>query len=80
MVQEFNDFCFDAHKKGDTAIVYGESGSYAGYHVMYYVGEGENYRDYTARTDLKNEDLQNWMEENADSHEAVRGFGIRFVG
>ena len=31
MVQEFNDFCFGGHKPGDTAIVYGESGSYAGY-------------------------------------------------
>ncbi len=41
MVKEFDEFCFDAGRApGDTGIVYGESGSYAGYHVMYFVGEG----------------------------------------
>ena len=51
MVQEFNDFCFGGHKPGDTAIVYGESGSYAGYHVVYYVGEGPLYSTYLAKTE-----------------------------
>ncbi|MCR5135714.1 MAG: peptidylprolyl isomerase, partial [Oscillospiraceae bacterium] len=48
MVPEFNDFCFGGHEPGDTGIVYGESGSYAGYHVIYYVGDGQLYSDYLA--------------------------------
>ncbi|MCR5135679.1 MAG: leucine-rich repeat protein, partial [Oscillospiraceae bacterium] len=48
MVTEFNDFCFGGHEPGDTGIVYGESGSYAGYHVIYYVGDGQLYSDYLA--------------------------------
>lgn len=42
MVQEFNDFCFDASRQaGDTGIVYGNNGSYAGYHIMYFSGAGD---------------------------------------
>lgn len=42
MVEEFNDFCFDASRQaGDTGIVYGNNGSYAGYHVMYFSGAGD---------------------------------------
>ncbi len=37
-VEEFDRICFRGSQEGDTAIVYGESSGYAGYHVMYYVG------------------------------------------
>ena len=74
MVEEFDKFCFEGHKSGDTAIVYGESGSYAGYHVMYYVGEGENYADYIART------VDQWLSELVAGYTPVEGFGMRFVG
>ena len=80
MVEEFDKFCFEGHKSGDTAIVYGESGSYAGYHVMYYVGEGENYADYIARTDLQNEAVDQWLSELVAGYTPVEGFGMRFVG
>ena len=63
MVEEFDAFCFEGHKKGDTAIVYGESSSYAGYHVMYYVGEGENYAQVIARSDLVNQAVSQWLSE-----------------
>ena len=40
MVPTFNDWCFDASRKnGDTGIVE----STYGYHVMYYVGQTQNY-------------------------------------
>ncbi len=80
MVEEFDKFCFEGHKSGDTAIVYGESSSYAGYHVMYYVGEGENYADYIARSDLENQAVSQWLEELTAGYSPVEGFGMRFVG
>ena len=80
MVSEFDAFCFEGHRPGDTAIVYGESSSYAGYHVMYYVGEGEQYSDYIARTALSNEDLQAWIDEVTAGYEATEHYGLRFVG
>ena len=80
MVEEFDRFCFEGHNPGDTAIVYGESGSYAGYHVVYYVGEGELYSNYIAKTDLQNEALSEWSEELFGNYEVKEGSGIRFVG
>ena len=80
MVDEFDKFCFEGHKAGDTAIVYGESGSYAGYHVMYYVGEGENYADYIARSDLENQAVSQWLTDITSGYTPVEGFGMRLVG
>jgi parvulin-like peptidyl-prolyl isomerase len=80
MVQEFNDFCFAGHKAGDTGIVYGESSSYAGYHVMYFVGEGEQYSDYLAENSLLSTDMNAWIEELTSAYETSVGTGINFVG
>ena len=80
MVEEFDAFCFGGHKPGDTGIVYGESGSYAGYHVMYYVGEGGLYRDYIAKSDLQGEAVDAWIAELTDACTVTEGFGFRFVG
>ena len=79
-VQEFNDFCFAGHKAGDTGIVYGDNGSYAGYHVMYFVGEGEQYSDYLAKNSLLTTDMNAWLEELTSAYETSVGGGIRFVG
>ena len=80
MVEEFDAFCFEGHKPGDTAIVYGESSSYAGYHVMYYVGEGELYSDSIARNALSSADMNDWLSEQLAGYEAVRGFWYKLVG
>lgn len=80
MVEEFNDFCFAPHSAGDTGIVYGESSSYAGYHVMYYVGQGENYADSIARSDLVNNAVTAWLEELTAAYTVSTGFGLRLVG
>lgn len=80
MVSEFDAFCYAGHNSGDTDIVYGDNGSYAGYHVMYYVGEGEQYSDYIARTRMLSEDMTEWMTAVTEGYEAVPGFGLRFVG
>ena len=80
MVQEFNDFCFAPHESGDTGIVYGESGSYAGYHVMYYVGEGMLYSDSIAENELRNADVSAWLEEAKAANPTKESFGMKFVG
>ena len=80
MVPEFNDFCFGGHKPGDTAVVYGESSSYAGYHVVYYVGEGPLYSSYIAKSALQSEAMSDWSDELTNACEVAEGFGFRFVG
>lgn len=80
MVEEFDAFCFAEHAKGDTAVVYGESSAYAGYHVMYYVGEGMQYSDYIAENDLLSADVSAWLEELCAQYETSEGFGMRLVG
>ena len=80
MVEEFEQFCFEGHKPGDTAVVYGESSAYAGYHVMYYVGEGMQYSDYIADTELRSADLYAWLAEIMADYKVSEGFGMRLVG
>ena len=63
MVEEFDAFCFGDRRPGDTAIVYGSNGNYAGYHVMYFVGEGELYSNTLAKDALTEEALSAWMAE-----------------
>ena len=71
MVQAFNDFCFAGHKSGDVEIVYGSNGGYAGYHVMYFVGEGEIYGEMLAKNSLSSKALEEWL--NASDITAVPG-------
>ena len=81
MVTEFNDFCFDeARKSGDTAIVYGESGSYAGYHVMYFVGEGDPADNETGRSYILNERMSEWVAELAEKETVEKPFFFRLAG
>ncbi len=79
-VREFEDFAFDESRKpGDTGIVYGESGSYAGYHVMYYVGEGERYDRYIAGSELRAEASEEWETTEVEKYVANTGYSLRFV-
>ena len=80
MVPEFEAFCFGGHKSGDTGIVYGESSSYAGYHVMYYVGEGDLYSNVIARNALKSSDIEQWLSDITANLEPVHGFGWKLIG
>lgn len=80
MVEEFDEFCFAKHKHGDTDIVYGESSAYAGYHVMYYVGEGQLCADAIAEEDLKTTALQAWLDELLAGYTPVNGYWLKLVG
>ncbi|MBR4549217.1 MAG: peptidylprolyl isomerase [Oscillospiraceae bacterium] len=80
MVKEFDAFLFEGHKPGDTGIVYGESSGYAGYHVMYYVGEGKQYSDMLAENSLRSSAMQSWVEEATAPYEVTVGSALRRVG
>ena len=67
MVAEFNDWCFDnGRKPGDTGIVQTQFG----YHVMYFVGEGD-YLRMTVRGDYLNDRLNTWVAESVEANELI---------
>lgn len=79
MVSEFDEFCFAGHQPGDTAIVHGESSSYNGYHLIYFVGEGPVYADYIAENTLRNEDFNAYVTGISEGYEVSEGFAFRFT-
>ena len=80
MVQEFNDFCFAGHKSGDIGVVYGESSGYAGYHLIYFVGEGDLYSNTIARSALSETALSDFLAEQTEGLEPKLGFWSKLVG
>ncbi len=80
MVKEFDAFCFGGHKKGDYAIVYGESASYAGYHLIYFVGESDApYSRTLADTDLRSDAYNDALAALTEGLDAQRTFMWRYV-
>ena len=81
MVQEFNDWSFDPiRKSGDTGIVYGESTSYKGYHIMYFVSTDLPYWKSQVRDDLVSDDMTTWYTDLTAGYTAEQQSGIRYVG
>ena len=78
MVPEFDAFCFADHQYGDTAIVYGESPAYAGYHIIFYVGS-DTARHAIAAEALTRDATNAWLAELTLGLEPVRNWGYRFV-
>ena len=78
MVEEFDRFCFEEHSYGDTAIVYGESAAYAGYHVMFFV-EQAPARQASARDALRSQANDAWATELTDGLEPVYHWAYRLV-
>ena len=80
MVEEFNNFLFnEGRKPGDTGIVYGTNGSYAGYHIMYYSAEGELFSNALADSALRAEEYNEIVSEKAESYEIKIGSGMKNV-
>lgn len=79
MVEEFDRFCFEPHSHGDTAIVYGESGAYAGYHIIYFVGS-ESARHAMARNDLTGKAITEWMSTITEGLTPEYHWGYKLVG
>lgn len=81
MVAEFNDFVYDpARKTGDVSVVYGESQNYAGYHVVYYVGQSDVvYSDYIAENVMRDEKMTAWQEELVANYTSSTHFALRYA-
>ena len=61
MVGEIDAFLFeDGRKVGDSAILHGNNGSYDGYHLVYFAGEGMLYGLAQAESTMKEEAYAEW--------------------
>ncbi len=79
MVDEFNAFCFGDRKSGDSAIVYGETSSYAGYHLVYFVGEGKPYTRVIADSAKRSSDYSDWQTTLLESYPLTKTLMFRYV-
>ena len=77
MVESFEDWAYDESRQaGDTGIIESEYG----YHVMYFCGYGDVYRDYLVENTLRTNDYNAWYEEvTAGSSYTTYGFPMMFV-
>lgn len=81
MVSEIDAFLFeDGRTVGDTAIVHGNNGSYDGYHLVYFAGEGDSYHLALAENAKLNEDYTAWEEGVLAQYTVTEGFGMRLIG
>ena len=69
----------DEHTPGDTGIVYGDNGGYAGYHIMYYVGK-MSARDANALDNLRGDALNDWLTELTQGMERNNRWAYKLVG
>ena len=81
MVSEIDAFLFtEGRKTGDTAIVHGNNGSYDGYHLVFFAGEGESYHLALAENAMLNEDYTAWEENVLAQYTVTESFGARLIG
>lgn len=77
-VTEFDTWLYDsARKAGDTGIVYNDST--VGYHVVYYVGNGENYRQNLADSGKRSADYSAWQTTALESYPISKGMTYGLV-
>ena len=80
MVENIDSFLFNEAKNvGDTTIVEGNNGSYEGWHLVYYVGEGENARDALAKPAMQEADQNAWVESLQEGYTVSTGSGLKYV-
>ena len=65
---------------GDIDVVYGESSGYAGYHLVYFVGEGDLYSNVIARSDLSETALSDYLDGQSEALAAKLGYWAKLVG
>jgi len=81
MVGEIDSFLFaEGRQAGDTAIVHGNNGSYDGYHLVFFAGEGDSYHLALAKNAKLNEDYAAWEEGVLAKYTVTEGFGMRLIG
>ncbi len=77
MVTEFNDWCFDSSRKaGDVEIV---KTSY-GYHIIYFVSEGDTSWEVSARSTLLNNEYNKYYTEIAGKYSVeANNYGLELA-
>ena len=79
MVPEFNDWCFEAGRKaGDVGIVSDEQ--YHGYHLMYFVGEGEPYTNQVIRDAVVSSAMEKFAASLTENVTVTEGAEFEQVG
>ena len=79
-VPEFQNWAIDpAREPGDTAIVQNTGSTIKGWHLMYYVSDGDPIWKTTANAAMFSQEYTAWSEELKSGYEATEGFGMKFV-
>jgi len=80
MVEEFNDFLFNQGSvPGDSAVVYGSNGGYAGYHVVYFDALGDTFSDRLAESAMRADAYNEEIGAIAENYEVAIGKGMKHV-
>lgn len=81
MVTEIDEFLFaEGRKAGDTAVLHGNNGSYDGYHLVYFVGEGMLYGMAQAETQMINEAYSEWEGTITGDVTAETAWAAKLIG
>ena len=81
MVGDIDTFLFEAGRKvGDTAVLHGNNGSYDGYHLVYFVGEGQLYGLAQAEAQMTNEAYTEWENGITADVTAETAWAARLIG
>lgn len=79
-VPDFQNWCMDpARKPGDTALVKNTGSSIKGWHIMYYVKDGQPVWKQTALNALMSKDYSTWQEEMRKGYASELGLGAKFL-
>ena len=79
MIEEFHDWCYDpARQAGDVGII--EDSSYNGYHLMYYVGQGDTYQNVLARNTLSSDAMEAFTKSLTADLQYEMLFAMRYAG
>ena len=80
MVPNIDEFLFDPDREsGEVEELYGQSSAYQGWHLVYFVGDGENHRNSLAENGLRDQDYQAWQDARIEKYTTTPGSGARYV-
>ncbi len=76
MVEEFESWIYDSSRQsGDTEVIK----TVNGYHIMYFVGDGENYRMSIAEDSKITSEYSAWVEEHLEGYEATTNWWFNYA-
>ena len=79
-IPEFEAWALDpARTAGQTGLVQNTGSSTKGWHIMYYVGQGDPIWKQIALSAMTDKDYTTWEDAQAEGYEAKTGMGMNFV-